>query len=133
MQRPGRPLGDPGVRTAQFAQQFGANGLVLSVCDGSFGPGLQRVAETINRVVGTACIPGPVALTSDGQPNCKVMLRDGTTAPQPVPSCAAQRRRTPCWQLVSAPGCSPGQALEVSVDPNAPRLDQSVATYSCAK
>ena len=126
--------GDPGVRTAQFAQEFGANGLVLSVCDGSFGPGLQRVAETINRAVGPACIPGPVALNSDGQPNCTVMLRDGMSAPRPVPSCAVNGGVAPCWQLVSAPGCSPGQALEISVDPNAPHLYQTVvATYNCAK
>src|SRR6185436_17645272 len=32
--------GDPGVRTAQLAQAFGNNGVELSVCDDSFGPGL---------------------------------------------------------------------------------------------
>ena len=126
--------GDPGVRTAQFAQQFGTNGLVLSVCDGSFGPGLDRVAATINQAVGPTCIPGPVALDSAGQPNCKVMLRDGMLTPEPVPSCAASRGVAPCWQLVPTARCSPGQALEVSVDPSAPHVYSSViATYDCAK
>lgn len=125
--------GDPGVRTAQLTQQFGTNGLVLSVCDGSFGPSLQRVAEAINRAVGPACIPGPVALDATGQPSCKVMLRDGMTALAPVPSCAVSGGVAPCWRLVPASGCRSAQAMEVSVDPNASYVYSSIATYECAK
>ena len=125
--------GDPGVRTAQFAQQFGTNGLVLSVCDGSFGPSLQRVAEAINRVVGPTCVPGPIPLDSTGQPDCKVMLRDGMLPPAAIPSCADSGGLAPCWQLNPTPRCSPGQAIEVSTDPNAPHVYDVVALYKCAK
>jgi hypothetical protein len=125
--------GDPGVRTAQFAQQFGDNGLVLSVCDGSFGPGLATVAATINRNLGPTCIPS-VSLDSAGDPDCKVALRDGMLPPASIPSCHASGGLAPCWRLVPAPTCSPGLALEVSVDPNTPHVySPLVATYDCAK
>ena len=131
---PARDAGDPGVRTAQFAHEFGDNGLVLSVCDASFGPGLNRLAETINRVVGPSCLPGPVALDAAGLPACTVKLRDGIVGPAAVPSCVASAGALPCWQLVSEPSCSSGQALDVSVDPSTSSVYSSViATYDCAK
>ena len=40
---------DPAVRVAQFAQAFGANGLLLSACADNYAPGLQRLAELLNR------------------------------------------------------------------------------------
>jgi len=124
--------GDPGVRTAQFAEAFGTNGVQLSVCDDSFGPGLARVATIINGLLGPTCIPGPVALNSAGQPDCKVELTAGTVGPSTVPACADNGGVAPCWQLETTAGCS-GKTLEVSADPNIPASSASVVRYDCAK
>ena len=124
--------GDPGVRTAQFAEAFGTNGVQLSVCDDSFGPGLARVATIINGLLGPTCIPGPVALNSAGQPDCKVELTAGTVGPSTVPACADNGGVAPCCQLETTAGCS-GKTLEVSADPNIPASSASVVRYDCAK
>lgn len=123
--------GDPGIRTAQFVQEFGINGLQLSVCDSSFASGLDRVAMLINRVLGPACIPGPIGLNSVGQPDCKVTENYGGFGP-PVPSCADTGGVPPCWRLQTDATC-PGQVLTVSPDPHGPTSGRTLYSYDCAK
>jgi hypothetical protein len=125
--------GDPGVRTAQLARAFGRNGVQLSVCDDSFGPGLEGVATMINELLGPACIPGPIGLNAAGQPDCKVELTNGTVGwVATVAACADNGGVAPCWQLATTAACS-GQTLEVSPDPNVPASSTSVFRYDCAK
>ena len=125
--------GDPGVRTAQLAQAFGNNGVELSVCDDSFGPGLERVATMINGLLGPACIPGPIGLNSDGQPDCRVTSTVGSQGiTSTVPACAQNGGVAPCWRLETTAACS-GQTLEVSADPNVPPGSSTVIRYDCAK
>jgi hypothetical protein len=44
-------VGLPSVRIAQWVQSFGANGLLLSVCDTDFAPSLDRMAQLLNQAV----------------------------------------------------------------------------------
>jgi hypothetical protein len=39
---------DPAVRISRFVEQFGSNGQMLSICDASFAPALDRIAQQIN-------------------------------------------------------------------------------------
>ena len=62
---------DPGVRIAQAVSAFGANGLVSSLCEPSFGPALQQIAARIGTVLaaggGTGPAPAPIpACPPDG-------------------------------------------------------------------
>ena len=129
-------VGDPGVRNAQLAEEFGINGLQLSVCDASFGPGLARFAAAINQTLGPPCVQGPVGLNSSGQPDCKVteMQPDGAghIISSHVPSCADSANLAPCWQLETSATC-PDQILQVSPDPNIPSSIPVTVTYDCAK
>jgi hypothetical protein len=36
------------VRISRFVEQFGSNGQMLSICDASFAPALDRIAQQIN-------------------------------------------------------------------------------------
>jgi hypothetical protein len=130
-------VGDPGVRNAQLVQDVGVNGLQLSVCDDSFGPGLARVAMLINRTLSQACIPGQVASNAAGQPDCKVTQTSLNGSGQPmspaaVPSCADSGDSPPCWQLQTTASC-PGQSLTVLPDPDLPASGQGKVNYDCAK
>ena len=44
-------FGDPAVRIAQFVQTFGANGLLMPVCETNYGPSLDRMAQLLNQVM----------------------------------------------------------------------------------
>jgi hypothetical protein len=49
---------DPGVRLQQFAEAFGANGLVYSICETNFGPALNVIAMKVSQLLGPRCVPG---------------------------------------------------------------------------
>jgi len=128
--------GDPGVRIAQFAGEFGFNGSRASICDGTFATSLDRVARQINQVLGPSCIPGAIGLNSAGQPDCRVVeqLTDssGRNVGHTVPSCTEVDGAAPCWQLGTDASC-PGQILNVSPDPGVPTSGRTVFAYDCAK
>ena len=92
---PDMSFADPSVRVTEFVQQFGGNGLTLSICDQSFAPALMRIAQEIGRALEPPCINGRVA-TKPGtdQPDCTVVSHTGngtgisSTPPSP-------RARTP--------------------------------------
>ena len=52
---------DPGVRIAQAVSAFGANGLVSSMCEPSFGPALQQIAARIGTVLAAGGGTGPAS------------------------------------------------------------------------
>jgi hypothetical protein len=45
---------DPAVRITAFVNAFGANGMAFGICDQSFAPALQRIAERIGEVTSQA-------------------------------------------------------------------------------
>ncbi len=128
---------DPGIRTAEFAGAFGANGLVLPICTNDYAPSLDRAAQMINGLLGPPCIPGLIGLNpATGEPDCKITERTrsatGMTATKTVPACAENGNVAPCWQLQSSATCV-GSVLSVSVDPSLPASTEATITYDCAK
>jgi hypothetical protein len=125
-------FGDPGVREAQLVHEFGSNGLLLSVCDASYAPSLDRVAQMLNSSIsGPLCIPGAIGLNSMQQPDCTVTVVDGGVS-HAVPSCADVGGAAPCWQAKIDAACGQGRTLAISYDPNTSAASLTVS-YSCAK
>jgi len=118
---------DPGVRNAQLAGEFGANGQVLSICDSSYAPALSLIAQKINATLGPPCIAAQIALDpKTGDPDCKITQHEGTVD-KTVPACADNGGAPPCWQLMAGgPTCN-GQTLSISFDPN---MSASAASFS---
>src|SRR5262249_39581033 len=91
---------DPGVREQQLAAELGKNGLVLSICDTSFAPVLDRIAQQINSLLAPPCIPALISLDPrTGLPDCQVTEHDGSVS-KTLPACADNGGVPPCWQLV---------------------------------
>ena len=126
---------DPSVRVTEFVQQFGGNGLTLSICDNSFAPALQRIADEIGRVLEPPCITGNIAMKPGGGPDCTVISHTGNgsgmVVDSNVPSCAEAPGVLPCWELVAGMNCT-GQTMQVNNDPNAPPVASQNATVGCA-
>jgi hypothetical protein len=126
-------FGDPGVRTAQLASEFGARGAVLPICVDSFAASLDRAAMLINSLLTPPCIPGVIQSNATGQPDCNVTRhvatgRGGFTD-EVAPACADNGGVAPCWQLAPAE-C--GHILNVSPDPNVSSTTATNITVSCA-
>jgi len=130
---------DPGVRVNEFVDQFGANGLKLSICDSSFAPSLQRIGELINDTLKPPCIPGTVANKPNMQsPDCTVVSHTpngtGGFVDATVPACADNGNTAPCWSL-EAGACASGgngQVVRLATDPNLPPASTQNATVNCA-
>jgi hypothetical protein len=112
---------------------------VLSICDDSFAPALDRIATLINQKLQPPCITETIANkpgTSD--PDCTVVSHtsngSGALVEAPVPSCASNGGAPPCWRLIAAPDpatCA-GQIVDVSTDPGATTGTSQDATVNCA-
>jgi hypothetical protein len=130
---------DPGVRVSQLVGEFGSNGLVLSICDTSFAPSLDKIAQLINASLQPPCINGQVANkpnTSD--PDCTVVSHtsngSGGFIDATVPSCASSPGTLPCWNIAggACQGGGQGQVVTVMPDPNASTTTAQNATVNCA-
>jgi hypothetical protein len=129
-------FGDPGVRTAQFIQEFGANGLVASVCDASYAPALQQTAALIGTMTGPPCL---TALLADDpkkpgqQPECSVtlhQLKNGAYVDSALPGCADNGNVAPCWTL--SPGVATCSGFAVSVlEAAATATARDTVTFEC--
>jgi hypothetical protein len=129
---------DPGVRVAQLVNEFGANGLGLSICDASFAPSLDRIAQLINASLQPPCITGQVANKPNTQdPDCTVVSHTsdglGGFIDKPVDACSANGGVAPCWQLQGGM-CTGGngQIVAVSADPTVSTSTAQNATVNCA-
>jgi hypothetical protein len=128
---------DPGVRVSQFVQEFGGNGLVLSICDNSFAPSLDKIAQLINASLQPPCISGTVAMKPGTQdPDCTVISHtsNGTGGfnDQTVQPCSATMNAPPCWSLTAGMCAGGGQSVNVSQDPNVSSSTAQNATVNCA-
>jgi hypothetical protein len=128
---------DPSVRVTEFVQQFGGNGLTLSICDQSFAPALMRIAQEIGRVLEPPCIIGRVAnKPGSGVPDCTVVSHTGNGSgmiiDSAVPSCMDTGGTGPCWQLIPGMNCGGGQTMDVTPDPANPMPASQNATVGCA-
>jgi len=127
---------DPGVRVAALVQAFGANGLLLSICDQSFAGSLMRIGQLINAALVPPCVQGKVA-TKPGStdPDCAVISHtsngsggfiDGT-----IPWCNSNNNTPPCWSLMTGGCANGGYLVNVSQDPNASSSTSQNATVNC--
>jgi hypothetical protein len=129
---------DPGVRTAQFVNEFGANGLVLPICSDNFGPSLDRIAMLINASLQPPCIAQKVARDANGEYDCKVVSHTsnglGGYVDSTVPACSQNGNAAPCWTLAGGACNTGGNGLIVSIsaDPNVPPSTAQNATVNCA-
>jgi len=130
---------DPGVRVAQLVQQFGANGLLLSICDQSFAGSLMRIGELINASLQPPCVQGKVATKPNStDPDCAVVghTSNGTGGfiDSEIAWCNApnQNNAPPCWSLMTNGCANGGYLVNVSQDPNASSSTAQNATVNCA-
>ena len=130
---------DPSVRIAQFVNEFGPNGLTLSICDDTFAPSLNRIADLINQNLTPPCLTQAIADkpgTSD--PDCTVVShtpRDqGSPIDATVPYCGSNGGAPPCWRLVPStdPATCTGQIVDISADPAVSTATAQNATINCA-
>jgi len=127
---------DPSVRVTELVQQFGGNGVTLSICDAEFAPALEVIAQKIEVLLKPPCIEGKVAnKPNTSAPDCTVVshTRNGNSVvDSAIPSCADSGGATPCWQLVPGQGTCTGQTMQINNDPNAPPATSQDATVACA-
>ena len=97
----------PPRRIVQVAQQFGANGIVQSICQDDFGPALDAIIDMIGKQLGAVCLPrrwcatrtGSSAATWSG--SCRKRDRRTATAPDDLrrrpagSSCSSRAPATP--------------------------------------
>jgi len=127
-------VADPGVRTADFVNQFGANGTVSSICDADFGPALEHLASQVAGTSAGPCISDPIAddpTRAGYQPQCTADMftsnGQGGTTEQAVPACADNGGTAPCWSLsTDATGC---QRPQIALPAGAPST--AAARYEC--
>jgi hypothetical protein len=132
---------DPSIRIGEFVAQFGANGLLLPICSGSFGPSLDRIAMLINASLQPPCIVGQVATKpGSAELDCTVVSHTsdgaGGYTDSIVPSCATPGATMPCWQLTAPTGtqnCA-GQIVDPNMlrDPSVGMTIAQNATVNCA-
>jgi len=128
---------DPGVRVAQFVSEFGANGLRMSICENSFGPSLDQIAQLINARLQPPCITQTIQPDANGDPTCIVTghaTTNGNTVDTTIPYCPTAPAGTlPCWRLrapMAGETCG-GQILQVDIDMNASTATSQNATVNC--
>jgi len=114
-------FGDPSIRTTAFVNEFGANGLLVPICEDDFAPALRRIADKISDRFTKPCIGGTVAKRpGTASDDCQVVTTTpdghGDLVKTVVASCADTGGAGPCWQLVPEDGCS-GQAVTIVQDP----------------
>ena len=129
---------DPGIRTAEFVNQFGANGLLLPICAEDFGPSLERIGLLINTALQPPCMTQRVANKPGTQdPDCTVVSHTsnglGGFVDAAVPYCGSNGGAAPCWTLTpGGTSCTGGQIVDVSSDPSLPTSTAQNATVNCA-
>ncbi|HVZ71529.1 MAG TPA: hypothetical protein VHJ20_04065 [Polyangia bacterium] len=135
---------DPSVRISQAIGAFGNNGLFESICNDSFTPALQTVANAIGqRVSPTAalCVTGrpydtdPV--TSGIQPDCTFVdhatTASGDPSSKPIAACARNGNVAPCWQLTADAACPGSLRIGFKRDPAAtPPTSTTISCQTCA-
>jgi hypothetical protein len=128
---------DPGIRTAAFVNEFGANGATFPICADSFAPALGRIAELINAQLQPPCINQQVAFKAGTQEyDCTVVSHTSNGAggfiDSTVPSCASNGGMAPCWQLDPGMGSCTGRVVNVSTPAGQSTSVAQNATVNCA-
>jgi hypothetical protein len=121
---------DPAVRIAGLVGEFGANGRLLSICDGEFGSALSNIGNDVLHYVTAPCIMGRIAKRADlTHDNCTVVDNQTGNA---IPDCADTGGTGACWRLVpgTANGCA-GVTVSVQADPQGTAPAPQDTTVDC--
>ena len=112
---------DPSIRTTAFVNEFGANGLLLPICEDDFAPALHRIAD---KIIGFTkpCLGGTVAKRpGTSTDDCQVVATTpdgrGDFASNAVAACADTGGAGPCWQLTPGEAVLAGSSLRESPSP----------------
>jgi hypothetical protein len=102
---------DPGVRIGEWAKAFGRNHVLQSICDASFRPAMQLIADELGRLIGPKCVSGVINKDANGEYACAVSDaigdgNSGNTTSAVVPACSANGGGHPCWHLDGDPKCT---------------------------
>jgi hypothetical protein len=135
---------DPAPRIIDFVNLFGANGLVLPVCETDFSPSLDKIAALINAALQPPCITGTVAnKAGTTEPDCTVVSHtadsNGIFHDSTVPWCGPTGGTSPCWRLIAptmqAMNCGAGNQIvdpAMLMDPANTTGASQNATVNCA-
>ena len=63
--QPDGTYGDPAIRINQWVQAFEGNGIFETICNDSFAPALQGIADLIDKKIGAPCVSGNILDTKD--------------------------------------------------------------------
>jgi hypothetical protein len=112
--------GDPAVRIQTWVDAL--NGTFVSICDDTFAPALQKIAEAIGKAIGPQCVEGKLVdkdlMTPGTQPECIVTdvstNAQGNKIETPVPACTAGGPM-PCWEIVPGSATCKGNSTLLKV------------------
>ena len=103
----------PPPRLTEFAQEFGANGLVLGLCSGQLPRAVERLTINRNTSISPPCLRliRDTDLETPGlQADCTfeetVRAPDGSYTPSRLPSC--DDAAPPCWRIGPSGACGVG-------------------------
>jgi hypothetical protein len=121
---------DPAVRIGEMVDHFGANGRMLSICDGEFSGALADIGSDVLNYVSAPCILGRIAKnTITSHDDCTVV--DNATG-QALPDCAEATLNGRCWHLVpSATNTCSGVTVAIQGSAAGPQ-DTTVDCRLCA-
>jgi hypothetical protein len=91
--------GDPGVRTSEWVNAFGANGLVEDICDTTYAGALQRIATQMVTNTGPACLPFIVNPSKCSAVDQFADATTGRVSTMALPMCKPSDVG-PCWTVV---------------------------------
>ena len=122
-----------GLRNAAFVDEFGANGLKLSICQTDFASSMKLIGDKLAKNLQNLCINDKLRLDANGLPDCRVVYRTPMIdpnnpsqiiyqdSPNSLPMCPAGATpgnvTTDCWMLSSdstkCPDAFNGQLVNV--------------------
>ena len=113
-----------------MVDHFGANGRMLSICDGEFSGALADIGSDVLNYVSAPCIMGRIAKKS-GTTHDDCTVVDNATG-QTIPDCADTNQAGRCWRLVpSATNTCSGVTVSIQGSASGPQ-DTTVDCQLCA-
>jgi hypothetical protein len=134
---PDTSFADPAPRILQFVNEFGGNGLSMSICGGEFSSALSGIADLIGRKLTPPCIEGTIAKRpGTDRDDCTVIgsksAGNGSSADSTIAACTDTGDVGPCWRLIPGTGTCTGRMIEVVPGPDGPSASGETAAVECS-
>ncbi len=121
----GPSAADPALRLAAFADSFASRGGRYSICDDNYDATATRIANTIKRSLGVACLDDATSIDTT---TCEVFdVQDGSRTP--VPPCPANGD---CYEIAPDPVACNG-TLRVTLDRKSTPASTTHVEVQCAR